>query len=405
MSVRVMPSTLGTPRNACSIRAWSATSLGAGYCLLGGLRSKSTRPSARKPTSIAFKLIRVRKKRPAPATSSVESATWKATIVRPLQPLRCFVEALPPSLIAVPISARVALHAGAMPKSTPVTRVTPAVKLNTLQSKGTCMPSRSQEFSSNFGRAVRPRKPNKSPTDPPIAASIRLSVRTWRRIRPRPAPSARRTPISLCLADERASIRFAILAQARRSTNPTTASSICTGWANCLPLKFNPLLPSSSSNRGIVSSFATVMVALIAALSATFKAALDCSNGTPGFSRAINCTHQSLLFDSKGPLCPNSPLTSGIIDSGMNISGEFCTLLAPVKARGFTPMTVTGVMLTVITFPTASGAFPNARSHNPSLMVATAPVPGAWSSEGRIARPSAGRTPICSYKLPETNSN
>ena len=57
---------------------------------------------------------------------------------------------------------------------------------------------------------------------PPIAESTRLSVRSWRMTRRRPAPSAERIASSRVRTVARASSRLATLAQQMRSTNPTT---------------------------------------------------------------------------------------------------------------------------------------------------------------------------------------
>jgi len=52
------------------------------------------------------------------------------------------------------------------------------------------------------------------PSAPPAAPNRRLSTRSWRTIRPQPAPSAARTASSDCRASMRTSKRFATLAQA-----------------------------------------------------------------------------------------------------------------------------------------------------------------------------------------------
>ena len=72
--------------------------------------------------------------------------------------------------------------------------------------------------------ASRPRwqqRRHASPAMPPAAASTRLSVSIWRTSRPRPAPSAVRTPTSRSRAALRASSRFATLTQATSSTSTT----------------------------------------------------------------------------------------------------------------------------------------------------------------------------------------
>ena len=61
------------------------------------------------------------------------------------------------------------------------------------------------------------------PSAPPASANKRLSVRSWRTMRDRRAPSAWRTASSRARAVERASSRLAMLAQAMRSTSATMA--------------------------------------------------------------------------------------------------------------------------------------------------------------------------------------
>ena len=77
---------------------------------------------------------------------------------------------------------------------------------------------------------------------------------------------------------------------------------------------------------------------------------------------------------------------------GMKTSGELCALWAPVNPRGLTPTIVTGIVFTLMTLPRTFGEPPKLRCQNASLMVATAPVPGAPSSEDTMARPRAGFT-------------
>jgi hypothetical protein len=60
------------------------------------------------------------------------------------------------------------------------------------------------------------------PRVPPTTAKSTLSVRSWRRMRARPAPIAVRTAISRWRPSARARSRFAMLAQAMRRTKPAT---------------------------------------------------------------------------------------------------------------------------------------------------------------------------------------
>jgi hypothetical protein len=65
-----------------------------------------------------------------------------------------------------------------------------------------------------------------TPSTPPIADTTRLSVTSWRTMRPRPAPSAARIASSLWRAVPRASCRCATLTHAISRTSPTAASSV-----------------------------------------------------------------------------------------------------------------------------------------------------------------------------------
>ncbi len=62
------------------------------------------------------------------------------------------------------------------------------------------------------------------PRAPAARARTRLSVRSWRTIRPRPAPIADRTVISRRRLLPRARVRLATLTQAMRRTKPTAPS-------------------------------------------------------------------------------------------------------------------------------------------------------------------------------------
>jgi len=100
-------------------------------------------------------------------------------------------------------------NAGARPNRTPVTRHTARVNTKTRQSG-----RRSKEIQLEANRtsmttgpdvAVEartfvPQTENSNPAKPAIDASSRLSVMSWRTMRKRPAPIARRTAISRCRA-------------------------------------------------------------------------------------------------------------------------------------------------------------------------------------------------------------
>ncbi len=68
--------------------------------------------------------------------------------------------------------------------------------------------------------------PSASPIAPPINDSSTLSVRSWRMILARAAPSAVRMATSRARTEARASCRFATFAQAISSTNTTAPNRI-----------------------------------------------------------------------------------------------------------------------------------------------------------------------------------
>ena len=80
-------------------------------------------------------------------------------------------------------------------------------------------------------------------------------------------------------------------------------------------------------------------------------------------------------------------MTSGV--------SEGSVLPAPVKPLGLTPTIVTGTSLTFIARPIAAGDRANSRFQKPSLIIATAGLPGR-SSVRRISRPICALTPSTS---------
>ena len=80
-------------------------------------------------------------------------------------------------------------------------------------------------FASSRVRKRIPQIANNSPKTPPNDASRTLSVSSCRTIRPRLAPTLRRSAISRLLDAARASSRLAILAHASPRINPTSVIS------------------------------------------------------------------------------------------------------------------------------------------------------------------------------------
>ena len=127
-----------------------------------------------------------------------------------------------PGLSAVSTSVRPARIAGARPKSRAlapaIANVTRSARASSSISSGVGT-SRPDDGENARSRAMPPAA-KKAPAAPPASARTRLSVSSIRTSRQRPAPMARRTPISRVRALARPSVRLATLPQAmHRSTN------------------------------------------------------------------------------------------------------------------------------------------------------------------------------------------
>jgi hypothetical protein len=180
--------------------------------------------SVRKPASTCCSFQKLRSIRPAAISSMNEKATCEIT-----SRLRARRLCVPPparvlsSFITSASSGR-AVSAGSAPNSMPVRTETASVKAST----GPSMPTSLARVVKRAVKATsrsRPAAASASPITPPISASSVLSVSSWRTSRPRPAPSAARIASSRLRRSMRDSIRFATLAQAISSTQPTAPSS------------------------------------------------------------------------------------------------------------------------------------------------------------------------------------
>ena len=160
------------------------------------------------------------------------SATCAATIARPqVFRVRSAPDALSFNLGCT--SVRLAPSAGRSPNNTAVTIVTAAANtsVRAFGATSSTIGPRPRDIMAR-SRSVT-QYASATPAAPPAAARSALSVRSWRTIRPRAAPSESRTAISCCLALERTINRPARLAQATSSTTPTAAIRIRSGSENC----------------------------------------------------------------------------------------------------------------------------------------------------------------------------
>ena len=179
-------------------------------------------PAISKPGSIEAAFCRALANIPVPATRTTLRATWLTTNAwrhrdRP--------DADSPPFFNVPTtSALDASSAGTSPQSSAATNATTDVKASV-------RPSRSRETSSGTGNdgiartmsAVNTRATTRL-ASAPKRNSMAVSVNSCRTNRPRPAPMAMRTAISLRLAVARVSSSPARLAHAMISTSDTNPS-------------------------------------------------------------------------------------------------------------------------------------------------------------------------------------
>jgi hypothetical protein len=205
-------------------------------------------PSGLKPSGTCCSATRLRTSSAAPISSTVASASSAAAspFLNTGRPPP--VAERPASFSAVLTSVFAACHAGARPKTTPVSSVTPIANATTRGStptSGTGSTFGGSVDSSQLTAHVAPSRPS----TPPMPESTTLSTRSCRIRRPRPAPSAARTAISLWRSSARASSRFATFALTIRSTHTTAPSSTSSAVRNWLltnvSVKVTRLMPQS----------------------------------------------------------------------------------------------------------------------------------------------------------------
>ena len=195
---------------------------------------------------------------------------------------------------------------------------------------------------------------NGAPAAAPMKASIRLSVRSCRTRRTRPAPSARRTPNSLCLAVARASSRLATFAQTINSTTPHTAIRISSGASSrvCAPECAFQMGSSVAPTPALVSGCSLASCSARAETSA-----FACCSVTPGFSRA---NPSRLRVWRSRSIQSGMMLSCGAITSGTHVSNASPGML-PRNSGGATPITVSCCRFTRSVLPIAFGSPLNRR--------------------------------------------
>src|SRR5262245_9203222 len=213
------------------------------YLNSGKRVTNASSPCGSNPGLTRSTLSKLLKSKPAPIKSSSESATSATTkMLLGLRRRKRSLALRPPSFMA---SARFAFEyrmAGKRPNITPVRSDTPTENHKTALSASTRTAWKTLVGSSATSAEV-PQSARRQPRPPPIKASITLSVRSCRIKRKRFAPTARRTENSLRREVVRERERFATLAHAMSSTNPTPPHKrnkgrrsspkkySCNGWA------------------------------------------------------------------------------------------------------------------------------------------------------------------------------
>ncbi len=173
---------------------------------------------------------RLRPRRPAPITSATASAISVTTNAFRAQPPRTpRAEPFPPWRRPSARSTRDTCHAGARPNTRLAASEMASANINAAGSTVTSL-RRGRSSGASASSALTPQRAMITPPVPASSASTTLSVSICRISRTRPAPTAARTTSSRPRAVARASSRFATLAHAINSTNPTAASNTKSVW-------------------------------------------------------------------------------------------------------------------------------------------------------------------------------
>jgi hypothetical protein len=148
-----------------------------------------------------------------PTIRKLRSRDWSMTIARP------------PSFRESFGLTRREWYRGTRPNNTPVRIETAVVKTTTRQSTAISA-TRGTSAGRRRASAGTPTIIRRNPNKPPAEANTRLSVYSCRATLLRLAPRAMRRAISFCSVAPRVSMRFAMFAQASRSTIATVARSV-----------------------------------------------------------------------------------------------------------------------------------------------------------------------------------
>ena len=185
-----------------------------------------------KPGSSAWSASRLRSINPAPTINTIETATCATTSAARTRCEPPPLVAAPPSLSALTRLARDG-SAGSTANTRPVSMQTTSVKASTWPSSAISA-ARGVNRAAKLVRSRMVPAARARPSTPPASASRLPSTSIWRKSRARSAPSAERNAISRERRTSRASVRFAMLAQAMSSTKPVVPRSRSNVGLACL---------------------------------------------------------------------------------------------------------------------------------------------------------------------------
>ena len=260
--------------------------------------------------------------RPAPTSSTsarATSATTSAPSTRPAKGL----PVLPDDSCIWLRRSRAARRAGRIPKSSATATEISVVKASTPPSSVNW--SMRGSWLSGSARSSRsPPTATASPSAPPAAASSTASARIGRATSQRPAPSAPRTAISLRRVDNRASSRFAMLAQTMSSRKPTA------------PMSTTSAGREAATSCSCAATTRALQSALLSGYAAARRRASTCTSSCAAVGLAPSARRATTVSDRARRDAPWMSLGSKA--SGVHTS----TLLAVgnSKPAGITPATV-----------------------------------------------------------------
>jgi len=243
-------------------------------------------------------------------------------------------------------SAVPARRAGARPNRMPVSTDTAAVnpRIRRLGLRSSTTGTRPDDIQATRTRIDH--RASRMPPAPPATASMRLSTRSCRIRRRRPAPSASLNANSGRRAAERASSRLAVLTQAISKTTATIVITTTNGCENCRRSSLNEDAGLRVTPGGLPGSRGAFEALLC---SNALKTLWACAWPTPGFNRASVCTQVRLTIGISSRFS-KAGMTVGCIMIGRNMSGDEPTS-TPKKPGGVTPMIVNGAPERVIVLP------------------------------------------------------